>query len=91
MKKNLIAACATLAFVLSAATVSFAAEAPKAEAAGAPLYSAKCPSPCDFGVKSHDKQEVVDVLKQHAKAHHDGMVLSDADANGMVKVAGPKK
>ncbi|HNC22851.1 MAG TPA: DUF1059 domain-containing protein [Opitutaceae bacterium] len=52
---------------------------------------AKCPSPCDFTVKSHDKAEIVSLLKQHAKDHHDGMVLNDADASGMIKEAGPKK
>ena len=52
---------------------------------------AKCPSPCDFTVKSHDKDEVAAALKEHAKLHHKGMVLSDADANAMIKEAGPKK
>ena len=92
MKRNLIVACSTLALALSASTVALAAETAKTEeTAKAPLYVAKCPSPCDFTVKSHDKDEVAAALKEHAKSHHNGMVLSDADANAMIKEAGPKK
>ncbi|MBS0664345.1 MAG: DUF1059 domain-containing protein, partial [Verrucomicrobia bacterium] len=85
MKRNLTAALLALAFVGSATVVAFATEAPKSDEPAKPLYMAKCPSPCDFTVKSHDKAEIVSLLKQHAKDHHNGMELSDADANGMVK------
>ncbi|MDB6167879.1 MAG: putative small metal-binding protein [Verrucomicrobia bacterium] len=96
MKKNLIAAFSTLAFALSVTSAVTAADAEKVPGAAASepqpaLYTAKCPSPCDFTVKSHDKKEVASVLKEHAKAHHDGMVLSDADCDSMIKVATPKK
>ncbi len=91
MKRNLTAALTALAFVVSATAVAFATEAPKSEETPRPLYMAKCPSPCDFTVKSHDKAEIVSLLKQYAKDHHGGMVLSDADASGMIKEAGPKK
>ncbi len=91
MKRNLTSALIALALVGSATVVAFGTEAPKSEEAPRPLYMAKCPSPCDFTVKSHDKAEIVSLLKQHAKDHHDGMVLSDADASAMVKEAGQKK
>jgi len=91
MKKNLIAALFTLAFGLSATTLAIAADAPKSEEAKAPMYKAACPAPCSFSVRSHDKSEIVAVLQEHAKAHHNGMVLSDADANGMIKTVEPKK
>ena len=91
MKRNLLAALCTLAFALSAPTLVVAAYTAKSEEPKAPMYSAKCKSPCDFSVKSHDKAEVVALLKEHAKSHHDGMVLSDADASAMVKESAPKK
>ena len=91
MKKKLIAALFTLVFGLSATTLAVAADAPKSEEAKAPMYSAKCPAPCSFSVKSHNKAEVVAVLQEHAKSHHNGMVLSDADAEAKVKTSESKK
>ena len=91
MKKKLIAALLALAFGLSAPALVRAEEAAKSEEAKPPMYSAKCPSPCSFSVKSHDKAEVVAILQEHAKSHHKGMALSDADAAAMVKVSEPKK
>jgi predicted small metal-binding protein len=90
MKKNLIAALFTLAFAL-AATFAVAADTAKSDEAKPPMYSAKCPSPCSFSVKSHDKQEVVAILKDHARSHHNGMVMSDADAEGIIKTVEAKK
>jgi len=90
MKRNLIAALFALVFGLSTATLAFAADMAKSEEAKEPMYSAKCPAPCSFSVKSHDKEEVIAILKEHAKEHHNGMVLSDADAEAMVKTTIPK-
>lgn len=90
MKKNLLAALLTLAFVLSGTILVRAEEPAKPEEPKAPMYSAKCKSPCDFSVKSHDKAEVAAILKAHAKSHHN-MELSDADAEAMVKSPAPKK
>jgi predicted small metal-binding protein len=91
MKKKLIAALLALAFGLSATALVRAEEAAKSEEAKAPMYMAKCPDPCSFSVKSHDKAEVISVIQEHAKSHHNGMVVSDADAAAMVKVVEPKK
>jgi len=91
MKKNLIAALFTLAFGLSATTLAIAADAPKSEEAKAPMYKAACPAPCSFSVKSHDKAEVAAILKEHAKSHHNGMVMTDADCDGMIKTVESKK
>ena len=50
-------------------------------------YVVACDSPCDFTVKSHDKAEVVAVVKTHAKSHHN-MDMSDKDVEAMVKAHG---
>lgn len=96
MKRNpssLALAC-TLALALTATVSSRADEKAvadaKAPAPKEPMYSAACPSPCEFSVKSHDKAEVAAVLKTHAKAHHH-MDMSDKDAEGMIKTKAPKK
>lgn len=91
MKRKLIAALFALAFGLSATTLAVAADTVKTDEVKAPMYSAKCPAPCSFSVKSHDRAEVVAILKEHAKTHHDGMVLSDEKAESMVKTVEPKK
>ena len=91
MNRKLIAALFALAFGLSATTLAVAEEAAKSDEVKAPMYSAKCPAPCSFSVKSHDKAEVIAILKEHAKTHHDGMVLSDEKAESMVKTMDSKK
>lgn len=91
MKRNLIATLFALAFALAATTLAVAADAAKSDEVKPPMYSAKCKSPCSFSVKSHDKQEVAALLQEHAKTHHNGMVLSDTDADGMIKTVEPKK
>ena len=91
MNRKLIAALFALAFGLSATTLAVAEEATKSDEAKAPMYAAKCPTPCSFSVKSHDKAEVVAILKEHAKTHHDGMVLTDEQAAGMVKTVESKQ
>lgn len=91
MKKQMIAALFALACGLSVTTLAVATDAAKSEEAKAPMYSARCPDPCNFSVKSHDRAEVVAILKEHAKTHHDGMMMSDAQADGMVKTVEPKK
>ena len=91
MKKNLFAALLALAFGLFATTLAIAGDTAKSEGAK-PVYCANCPpsAACGFDVKSNDKAEVIAMLKEHAKTHHNGMVLSDADAEAMVKVCQPK-
>lgn len=91
MKRKLIAALFALAFGLSATTLAVAVDTVKTDEVKAPMYSAKCPAPCSFSVKSHDRAEVIAILKEHAKTHHDGMVLSDEKAEAMVKTVEPKK
>ena len=91
MKNKLIPALCALALGLSATTLARPADAATTEEVKAPMYSAKCHAPCSFSVKSHDRAEVVAVLKEHAKAHHDGLVLTDEKAEAMVKTSEPKK
>jgi len=90
MKRNLIAALLALAS-LTATTLVVAAETSKTDEPKPPMYSAKCKSPCSFSVKGHDKAEVVAILQEHAKTHHNGMALSDADAEAMIKTVEPEK
>ena len=91
MKRNLIAALLALACGLTVTTLGLAADASKTDEPKPPMYTAKCKSPCKFNVKSHDKQEVVAILQEHAKAHHNGLALSEADADAMIKTVEPKK
>jgi len=91
MKKNLLATLFAVAFGLLAPVFALAADMGKSETPKPPMYSAKCKAPCSFSVKSHDREEVVALLQEHAKAHHNGLVLSDADAEAMVKTTEPKK
>lgn len=47
-------------------------------------YTGACPPSCGFSVKSHDKAEVVAMLKEHGKTHH-SMTLSDKEADKLIK------
>jgi len=91
MNRKLISALCALVVGLFATTFAVAVEPASSEAAPGPMYAAKCPPSCDFSVKSRDKAEVVAILKEHAKTHHNGMVVTDAQAEGMVMVVEPKK
>ena len=91
MKRNLIAALLALACGLAGTTLGLAADASKTDEPKPPMYTAKCKSPCSFSVRSHDQQEVVAIVKEHAKTHHDGLVLSDEKAETMVKTVESKK
>ena len=92
MKRYLPAALITSAAALSLATLGVSEEKAKNHDAKdtAPLYTAACPSPCDFSVKSHDKAEVATIIREHAKAHHN-MDVSQKDAEAMVKAKDAKK
>ena len=46
----------------------------------------ECPSPCNFSVKSHDEQEIVEMVKQHAKRIHN-MEISEKEIQVMIKPA----
>jgi predicted small metal-binding protein len=85
MKRTLLAAGATVFVACSMAVLGVAADKADSEEGGkAPVYSAKCPSPCNFSVKSHDKAEVAAILKEHAKTRHQ-KDLGDKDAEAMIK------
>lgn len=89
MKMKLMAALLVLAFGLAAPSFTFAADAAKAdEVVKQPMYTAKYKG---FSVKSHDKDEVIAILKEHAKTHHNGVVLSDTEVAAMIKMTEPKK
>lgn len=92
MKKQLtlIALACTLALAL---TVPGHAEEKAKQGdkpAKEPMYTASCPGPCKFTVKSHDKAEIVAILKAHAKSHHQ-MDMANKDAEAMIKGGDEKK
>lgn len=91
MNRKLIAALFALVVGLFATTLAVATDTAKSEEAKAPMYKASCPPSCDFTVKGHDKAELCAILKEHAKTHHNGMVMSDADCDGLIKTVEPKK
>jgi predicted small metal-binding protein len=68
---------------LAAACISFAGNKE-----GEAMHTAGCPDPCSFCVASHDKQEVANLLKQHASQVH-GMTLTDKEAMAAVKPLEP--
>lgn len=90
MKRNLIAALFAVCCGLTVSLSAVAADTAKSAEPKPPTYSARCKSPCSFSVKSHDKPEVVAILQEHAKAHHNGLVLANADAEALVKTTEPK-
>ena len=55
------------------------------------LYEIRCGSPCDFEVKSHDKQEVIALALNHVKTHHNMPNATEKDVEAMVKVVEPSK
>ena len=88
MKKKLTALLLVLAFGAAAPSFTFAADTAMAGEAKQPTYTAKYKG---FSVKSHDKEEVIAILKEHAKTHYNGVVLSDAEVEAMIKTTEPKK
>ena len=56
----------------------------------APLYMLKCDSPCDFEVRSHDKQELIKIALEHVKTHHNMANATAKDVEPMIKVVEPK-
>lgn len=88
MKKKLIAALLMLAFGLAAPSFTFAADVAMTETVKQPMYTAKYRG---FTVKSHDKEEVVAILREHARTHHNGTILSDTEVEKLIKTTEPKK
>lgn len=92
MKMKSLAVVSAISIAVAFSGPAFAADkaAGKSDKAKDTTYSVTCDSPCDFTVKSHDKKEVVSVVKHHAKTHHD-MDMADKDVEAMVKTQGPKE
>jgi predicted small metal-binding protein len=93
MKKQLSVLALASLLALALAAIGRAEEKMKQEkipASKEASYSATCPSPCEFSIKSHDKSEVEALLKDHAKIHHH-LEMSDKDVDGMIKTKAAKK
>jgi predicted small metal-binding protein len=56
----------------------------------ATVYTVQCDAPCSFMVSGHDKKEVIAVVIEHAKTHHN-MNLTEKDVEAMVKMTEPSK
>jgi predicted small metal-binding protein len=91
LNHSFVASVCTLALALAPLALR-AEEKGKAEETKSkePMYVVACPAPCDFSVKSHDKTEVVAVVKEHAKSHHN-MQMTDKEVEDMIKTKAPKK
>ena len=53
------------------------------------LKMVSCDPACGFRIVSHDEAEIVDMVKQHMKKHHDKKV-ADEEVRKMIKDAPPK-
>ena len=66
-------------------------EEPKTMMKSEGLKTAACDPMCGFSVTSHDDKEVMAMMKDHAKKHHN-KEMTDADVKAMMKTAPtPKK
>jgi predicted small metal-binding protein len=91
MKKSLLATIAAFAIASAASTFVLAADDAKKDTdKPAAVYTVQCDSPCSFMVSGHDKKEVVAVVIEHAKTHHN-MVMSEKDVEAMVKTTEASK
>ena len=61
-----------------------------AEMKDSKLYTVKCDAPCDFEVKGHDKQEIIAIVLEHVKTHHNMPNATAKDVEAAVKVVEPK-
>jgi predicted small metal-binding protein len=51
------------------------------------LMSFSCDPACGFSVRSHDEAEIISMVKEHAKTHHN-MEMTDAQIKEKIKPAG---
>jgi len=51
------------------------------------LKTLACDPACGFKVTSSDEAEIISMTKEHAKAHHPGMSMTDAQIKEMIKPA----
>jgi predicted small metal-binding protein len=86
MLRAIFAAAIALVFTLSSSAL--AQEAPKKEVkkteVKGTLKSVTCDPACGFSVRSHDEKEVVAIVKEHAKTHHN-MDMTDDKVKEMMK------
>jgi predicted small metal-binding protein len=90
MKIQKLAVVTAVSLAVAFAGPAFAGEKTegKSDKAKETTYTVPCETPCDFTVKSHDKKEVVTVVKAHAKSHHN-MDMADKEIEAMIKTHGP--
>jgi len=79
---------AFFAFALSLSSFALAQEAAKKEMKKDQLMetmkSVSCDPACGFSIRSHDEKEIVDIVKGHAKKHHN-MDMTDEKVKEMMK------
>jgi predicted small metal-binding protein len=51
------------------------------------LKSISCDPICGFMVRSHDENELVEMIKAHAAKKHPGMKMTDEEIKAMIKPA----
>ena len=87
MIRNMLAAMFVVGLAFSLSSAAFAQEAMKKEAKKEDkqaLKSVVCDPTCGFMVRSHDETELVAIVMDHAKEHHD-MDLTGKEIKGMMK------
>ena len=50
------------------------------------LKVVECPPECGFMVRSHEKAEMIEIVKEHARTHHD-MEMTDDEVKAVMKDA----
>jgi predicted small metal-binding protein len=97
MTRSLFAAVLAVVLTLSF-TTTFSQDAMKKDAmkkdammkeAKPALKSVSCDPDCGFMVRSHDENEIISLVKEHAKKQHNKDV-TDKDVMAMMKPAGMK-
>ena len=87
MIRNMFAAMFVVGFAFSLSSSAFAQEAMKKESKKEDeqaLKSVACAPTCGFMVHSHDESELVAIVIDHAKEHHD-MDMTEKEIKGMMK------
>ena len=79
---------AAVAFSLSFSSLALAQDAAKKEMKmenkKETLKSVSCDPACGFSVRSHDEKELISMVKEHAKTHHN-MDMTDEQVRKMMK------
>ncbi len=83
MKSKLLGALLMAAFATSA-PIAIHADHHGDQEKRKDLKVIECPPECGFKIRSHDHEEMVEIVQKHAKEHHD-MELTDEQVKAVMK------